>query len=269
MLEKIKNNWQILTALLLLWSFFDIYTYFNQYGIQIQQYLSATELLLLVLPTILKGIFWLFIIMGVNLWFEVRKASATNSKLQIFIYSSNLPEIKRKFQEKKYRSWLFTIFRFILVCIILIGPIIAGCTLLFIIYFGNINYFFPITYSNKPFALVFVGLFVIVILGYISKILDKNKNELVRFFSAESISFAYYLLILLLTSIASNRIDYRLTRNGVGKHQVSFIADGKSFRTSDRIIYVGFTQTYWFFRNNADSSNLIFKMADIKNIIVK
>lgn len=270
MLEKIRDNWQILTALLLLWSFFDTYYYFYQFGIQIQQYVSVSELILLVLPTILKGISWLLAFVIISFWMQVRQTSRLgNSKFQVFIYSSSLQRIRENFQKRDYLACCLTILKFLMLIIFLIGPLLVGLLLLCTIYFGKANFIIDISHSNKYLALIFVGYFVLTIVGYFYKLIEKNKSELVRFFAGKNIMLVYYFLILFLTSLVSNRIDYQLIRRGIGKNKISFSIDSKKFETTDKITLIGATQTYWFFRNNIDSSNIIFKMGDTRNIITK
>lgn len=270
MLERIKTNWQILTVLLLLWSFFDLYNYYSGFKIDIQNYISTSELPLLVLPSILKGALIFFLLV---LFVSIGNGNYnTNSYDQnfsrIWPFKKYVIHTIEDFKSKKY----FWAFFFIIVLLVEIGFFLFSsfivCGTLYLLYIRDL--LLPhFSYLNKWIFLFLFTFFSMPFVIKFDEFAEKSKNELLRIITFDRSLIFYYTLLFFVNSIISNRIDFLLTTKGKGKHQVSFFIKDKKLSTSDSIVYIGATQSYIFLRNIADSNNLIFKTSEVDNYNIK
>ena len=273
MLEKLKEHWQLLTILLLLWSFFDLYNYYHGLGIEIQQYISTGEIILLALPTLLKGIFIFIIIFFYSiLGVSTRKPNNTiySEPEPIWAFGRHFKYLIADIKERKLLRSLLS----------LIGLImsIGTCAFFLFILFSGWYYLFvhqsfdglKVTHQNKWYLLFFFTFFgTLPIVFLIHDYIEKPSKILLKKISFNNSPILYFLLIFILNSYLSNKISHILILHGTGPNQVYFKKDQSHFSTDSNMVYIGSTTSYLFFHNNKDSNNFVINRASIDSLVLK
>ena len=271
MFEKLKEHWQLLTILLILWSFFDLYNYYNNFGIEIQQYISTGEIVLLTLPTLLKGIFiFLAILCYAFLATPSGKSGHTSEPDKFWTFGQTFKNSITEFKAKNYGYGLFLFIAFVIklinvfVCLFVLA---AGCYYLFVRQSFNT---LKVTYDTKWYLLFILTLFgILPVVIMISDFFDKPSRAAHKKVLFNNSPVFYFLLIFIINCYLSNKISYILISQGKGSHEVYFKKNHLHFASDSNTVYIGSTSAFIFFRNNKKQNNLVFSRESIDSLVLK
>lgn len=278
-LKRIRENWQLLATLLITWSVFDLYNFYRPFGIEIQSYVSISELLLLSFPTLLNGIYSMITVTVLVIFIKI--PTTTNGDIDnnfhteepgIFRINNKLRLLKGHFTTLSIRNIHKVIFQIISI----LGDI---CQLVIIAYIGyrifalynsnltDINFS---TYRSRVVLLLFITIFFltplfIIVSAFFNRYSNKNLSTLI----ISSNPIGYFVLAFVVNSIISNRVQYLSIINGKQEKILSFSYSGKEIRTDSTVIYIGSTESYIFFRDNSKKESVILKKTQIDNIKIK
>lgn len=281
LLKRVKDHWQVLATLLVLFSIFDLYNYYSSFGIDIQHYVNISEILLLAFPTILSGIVSILLIV---LFFAIglrNEKVESDPKIQemltaideyhstLFHFKNTFRYLKQDFKPFKFKNLL----SITISCIIILLEI---GTLLFILSVGyvvyrlfNLETIFLDSPSRRAIFVIlsfFTFFFLSPLFMLIDVYFEKYSHKIFSNLTISKNPIIYFLIGLILNSTISNRIQYLSIINGHSNQIVHFTYEGKKIETDSNLVYIGSTHDYLFIRNNNDSLSMIFKKEEIRNL---
>lgn len=281
MLEKLKTHWQIYTVIFVFWCFFDLYDFYKPFGIEIQHYISSSEIIFLVLPSILHGIYVALLILSFT--FLVSHDPEFNEEPSETPDNRLLPRSLLRYFQGLYKVWkikepiLYRIGYFILALfmIILVLTIYSGFIFLTVSFFDDFSWFRQqefwkyINFSTKYLLLALFCIFLIGGLDVFTGLCEKSKSKFFQKFSDKNSPLFSFIVAFVVLNMMSNQIDFLLINSGKGKLDVSFAYANQNIKTDIKIVYIGETSSSLFLRNCNDSSNIIYRNSEIHNIVEK
>ena len=246
-------------ALLIFIGFFDAYSYYFFFGIEISSFMTTGEILTLFFPRslfILPFIGLIFFLdASRNKYYQNTSALVPKGLISMvndlkFFIVENKPDLKV----------VVKVFQFIIRILVII-----------FFWFGFLMYPFLIGwylfYTESTYQLfIFDGSLSIqfMLFAVFISIYYQNKKELFTYV------ILYGLIITILSYIGvNNRNKASQIISGESTHFVSYSTDSKQMSTNSSYFYIGHTKNYLFFRNSIDNSNYIVKIEDINELRIK
>lgn len=281
-IKKIKDNWQLLATLLIMWSIFDLYNYYIRFGIDIQQYLNVSEILLLTFPAFLHGIVAI-IILFIFITFGLRKKSKDpeieKNHLAMDEYHPELFQFKKHFIEIrdlltpfKLKN-IFPIFMWTLFVLIETAVILFILTIgyfIFKIFISKSLEFYPVYGKIRFVMLYFITYFFLIpVFLLISDIIEKHTHNAFSDLTIKKYPIIYFTIMLIINGLISNQVQYLSIINGRSNKIISFIYNENKIVTDSTLVFIGGTKDYIFLRNCRDSTSIIYKRDEINNLSIK
>lgn len=252
-------SYSYLYALIIFIGFFDAYSYYFCFGIDISSFMTTGEILtsffpkmLFVLPII--GVF--FYIGVIN---DRSKRKVTNNPPKGIML--RLKRLKFLFlaPKKKLKDVLRILNLINILCTIII------MWLGFLLYPISIGWY--LFYTEIPFQAHFFGSNMATVFLFFTTFLCLYYLDNEELFSY---LITYGVIITCLAFIGlSNREKATSIVSGEPTHVVSYSIDSKKISTTPSYLFIGMTENYLFFRNTNDGSNSIVKIEDIQDFKMK
>lgn len=297
MLESLKKHIDVIplyTVLLIFIGYWNLYTYYKHFNIEIYNYVTTGEILLGCLSISIYIFYAGSFLIAFNIFIWIQVVSDTIRKENV---ADNLDRVKdndefnkiylqhekdrlnikkgfkRLFNKEEYsnHSWYKNIFWILIqvanLCISIILVVVLPIISLIPFYWlmkDQTNIF--INYTAIPFYLSFLIFYLFAITeNYFDKL--KNAN-LKKFVSSRSkiILIGFSLIFFILFN------NYRKAYKVITHHPISevkFQVDSIKYSTSDTLYYIGQTQNYLFLKDFKKEDVIIFNKANIKNISLK
>ncbi|MEQ1799319.1 MAG: hypothetical protein ABL872_15305, partial [Lacibacter sp.] len=263
---------------------FDLYTYYAPFGIEIHSYINISEILLLVFPTILNGLFAILLIiisLAIGLRNKTNQLDPKTKELitaldeydsSVFHFKQNFKSLKGSFKPFHLKN-TFSIFLNTLSILFELSFVL----LLFIIGHGIYTIFVSESLEIYPlnrllrfaFFYLFSFFFFVPVFLLLSEYFEKYSHKIFSGLTLVKIPVIYFVIGFVVNSLISNRIQYLYITNGHSNKDVSFTYNDNKIKTDSNFVYIGSTQSYIFIRNNNDSLSLIIKKDEIKNLTIK
>jgi hypothetical protein len=271
-MNSITKNATIITGSLIFLGFCRYYFYYQTFGIDIYNYISAPELLLSFLPVIVSN----FIPLALLVYLMVVTPEAKYRTKDGKDFTNRVKKSKEKRKPLNLiKHILFTRqlnkkIKFKLFILLLINPL----TISFGVLIGMTIQFWIMVSQNKSwtegeelFYLISFGWLVFIIEPFISS--AASDSLIGKRFSQFSlnVTFINYFLILTYFILFSQKIKAWKKLNGelVETVKVTLISND-TLTTTKSFIYIGQTSNYIFFRDKNDSSNFIINTSNIRDL---
>lgn len=246
-MKKIIEHLPLLTICLLYFAFCNLHFYYNEFKIEIYNYISPSEILFSFLPTIV----WATVIVygyTINVVFlksqELQKNTLENS------------------EEKKEKELPKTLMGVILDSI---GSYVLVYYILhFTIKIILLKAFHYKQYELQAFYFISALVFCLVICFYIIK--NKKGNIITEHALLFSVCLFAYIGFQFYTI---RSLEALKVKNGVTDRKVSFKYDNRIVTTSQTLIFIGQTQSNLFLYNKKDSTAVTFKTSNIDSLTIK
>lgn len=252
-------SYSFLYSILIFIGFFDLYSYYFFFGIEISSFVTTGEILtsffsktLIILPII-------------GFFFYARATENTSSKnmiqvrytggntivkeLTFFVSNNNItlsgvPIILSYFMKILIRIFLWLAFLFY--------PLLIGWYL----FYKEITY--QLFIFDGSLTVQFMLLTIFVSAHYLN---DKRLFSYIIVYGIIVCCFSYIGVI--------NKEKARLIESGQPTHFVTYSIDSKTVATNENYLFIGVTKNYLFFRNTIDTSNSIVKIQEVKELRIK
>ena len=261
-----KNNiysYSSIYALLVFFGFFDLFTYYYNFGIQINSFMTIGEILFSFLPRtliILPAIAVFFVIISFfNIApsdIKIPEPNIKTSAIKMMItYFNKLPNSLSK--KRNIIVYIAITIKFLL------DSFMAIANWLIIFFFpiiiGWFLFFTDVSYENRFIDGAYV-VFAILLSGTIFIMLFIHRNFI-------PFLLAYNIFIASLAFIGiDNKKKSRLILENKPNYSVSYTTKSNLITTDSCHIFIGKTEKYLFFRNLMDDSNSIVKIENIENL---
>ena len=246
-------------SLLIFIGFFDAYSYYFFFGIEISSFMTTGEILTIFFPRSL------FLLPFIGLIFFIDASKNKNNKKSSVLVPKGLiriiSELKFFIAENKLKLKLvFKVFLLIIRLLILIffwlGFLIYPFLIGWYLFYTETTYQLFIFDGSLSIQFMYFAIFI--------SIYYQNKKELFTYV------IIYGLIITILSYIGvNNRNKASQIISGEPTHFVSYSTGSKKLSTNSNYFYIGHTRNYLFFRNSIDSSNSIVKIEDINELRIK
>lgn len=219
-MKKITENASVFTIIILICSLFKNVRYYENWNIDILNYVDFSELLFLIISDL--SLFLLFLL-GLYITYLI----------QISLYSELYKQVKqrkitfsyKKFFESKYKSFIF----------------------LLIILYSLTNLF---SYFPNKFTLFILTGFVFYFFCFIPNNFIKNISEIYYLFAL--------LISMLLLGYLKARLD--ISNISVNKNlNNTFYINGKAIKTNNKFYLIGMVKNYIFFFDVNTKSAIVYK----------
>ena len=275
-IQKIKDNWQVLATLLIAWSLFDLYNFYSPFGIEIQSFLSISEIFLLVFPTILNGVFAILIITFFLAFGSKTRTDGTlvndTSDDSLLGLKESWNDLRKNFPLNKVGNWFGLIINIIgLVMKLGVLAFVGFIVYVVISLFTSTNVqLSPMPKGVRFSMLMFLSMFLLIPLFMaINAFLTGHKYPLFARLTLVKSPFVYFALGFIINSLISNRLQYLNITNGYGDYKLSFMIQDKTIKTDSNLVYIGSTQSYIFIYDNKDSTSLCYKKESMSNLSIR
>lgn len=246
-------------ALIVFIGFFDAYSYYFCFGIEVSSFMTTGEILtsffpktLIILPLI--GIFF----------FTYASKKTSNQKTPLYTTQGVINIIEElKFCISKNKITLKSVFKILNYLI----------KILIIIFFWQGFLFYPIIigwylfYTETTYQLFFLDssmsteFMFFTIFVAVKYLHDKKLFSYLIFYGA---------IVCVLSHIGvNNREKARLIISGQPTHFVTYSIESKLISTNETYLFIGVIKNYLFFRNTIDNSNSIVKIEDVSKLRIK
>ncbi len=268
MTKRFIENWPLLTAVLIYYAYCNLHYYYNEFKVDIYNYISNSELVLSFLPKIVVitatiGTYIISYVIGAGSRDNEEKTksakalSKENSDKVDEAAKVNPPD---KESEHKPKKWPF-LKKLLIAMITLVIP-----TLIFFYISRNLLEL----HENKRYELreyFFYVSFVYAFLIYV----------LLRIFLGNEVIAKYFTVIMLALIIYVGqqignfrKLEAAEVKDGVSDYKVSFKYDEtKVFKTDSNLIFIGQTQSTLFLYNKKDSSTTVLNKSKIDSLIIR
>ncbi len=254
-IKKILDYVPLFTVCLIYFGFCNLHYYYDEFNIDINNYINNTEIILAFFPNIVVILSFIFGVLSqyyTQLSFE-KKQELIKTNISIIMPEYGKP--KRNLTQKKskfYNNFFF--------------PFIIFLILQLIIF--TIKYVFKNEYHFKDYEFQYFNLISSVInYGIIYYLLIRNeKLEHIKKFP-----FIITLFIILFIGrlIAEFRIsDAQRVKNGISKKNIIFKDKESIITTNKDLVFVGQTQNFLILYNTKNKTAEIFKTSQIDKITV-
>lgn len=244
-MDKILKYSTLGYALLILFGYSYLDTYYREWDIKIYSYLDASEILLVFLRSVTPVI---FVVIGSAIAYSVPISTIFQTS------SNNLVEVNTSAQKKTRK------FDFILNIIMVLGFLIVITIL--ILTNSKQNYF---DFELIPVKITLIFVTAILIYHWLPSLIVKRKVHI------ELILLRVILIILTLYWI--NHLfaiaHYLQIKNKILKTSVNFNYESINYQTNDTLFYVGATSKYIFLNNPKNQTNYIFEKENITNFKIR
>ncbi len=284
LLNKIKENWQLLATALIAWSIFDLYNYYTLFGIEILSYISISEAILLAYPAFLNGllaILILTILIVSGLRNKKKESDPEKEKLIKYIdeYNDKLFHFKEKIAILKAGVTKFSLRKLPSIIISIIGLIIEVAFWLCIFYIGYEIYrifkfesleIYPTTRRLRFGLLLLITIFFLFpIFSLISEFFEKYSHRVFSILTITRSPILYFITGFIINGLISNRLQYLSIANGKSNVEISFLKDNSKIETGDKLVYIGSTKDFIFLRNITDTSSSAIYKNQVSNLSIK
>jgi hypothetical protein len=247
-MRKIIQHIPLLTVCLLYFGFCNLHYYYKEFKIDIYNYISNSEIILSFFPVIV----------------------ITSSALYGFFYqqiigSASFPQLPTRSpvtpQTEQEKGEISKAKRFMRN-----GGVVAT---IYLIISGFISFGIQKIFKYKPYDLQYFNLissaiFCLILLYYIRK--HNNTDVIFR----NPIIFSIFLVLYTGNGISMYRsADALKIKDGISDKTICFNYNKSKIATSQKLIYIGQTQSAMFFFNRNDSSTQVYQFAKIDSLIVK
>lgn len=258
-MDKNVFPYSFVYALIIFIGFFDAYSYYFCFGIEISNFMTTGEILISFFP---KGLY-ILPLFGILIFSDIFRNNS-NSKA-ILSNPKNLIDIVEELRTFIYKkntfisliikilNFLFTIGIYIFFYLgFLFYPILIGWYL----FYTEVSYQLFIFNGSLIYLFIFFTIFI--------SINFLNKKKLIAYV------IIYGVLISSLTHIGViNREKATLIISGQPTHHVTYCTNSKQISTNSTHLFIGQTRSYLFFRNTIDNSNSIVKIEEVRDLKVK
>lgn len=254
----LKNifSFPFLYTLILFVGYFDIYSYYSFFGIEISGFMTTSEILtsffsrtLVIIPIISL---WYLVALMFNRRIDNVTSKHPKKRLDRFYGFFLWRRIPLKSIFNAVNKLFVILAKLYFLLGFLLFPIFVGWYLFFT---DLSNEVFLLNHRYTPMIYIY---FVIYIGVFFSK--DKYHVELLT---------GYAILVTSLSYIGlSNREKAKSIIYGKPTHLVSYSINSKKVRTGPSYIFFGMTENYLFFRNTSEGSNSIVKIEDIQDLSI-
>jgi hypothetical protein len=270
-MEKIRNNLPVLSAVLIFIGYLNHRFFYNLFDIEIETYLTTTELIFsflpLTIPFLIVLTFLLFMSFGFHLAIG-RQDKEFDDKAtvleEISTMSTAWSDLVRHFKrpKKTFFFWFGIPFS------ILLFLMKIGVQIFLVIY---VYIFLANVFKSNPPEIIDFGFFPTLILGivwivFLTMKIDKYQKE-------EAKNSAKVMTNILILTIAigilklANQESAKRILDGNPKYSANIeFNDNSSIKSDSTVVYIGQTNNYIFFRDIPNAENIIFKMDNVKNL---
>ena len=269
MLKNIKDNWQILTVICLLWSFFDIAFFYQAFGIEIQEYVSTNEIILLTLPGILKGVvIFGAILLWISLGHSTGRSQIYQDQGKIWQFRSLYRRLLQDIKLKKLLGIVISTIAFIMEIIGIGFCIFVLVITIYIVFYTHSIYKYVQPNHTWP-VVVFAFLFgILPLLMKLNDYAEKPTRIVLKRVLFNNDPIFYFIISFILCSVIATEINHSMIKNGIGLKQVSLIRSGKRIETDSCLTYIGSTRNFIFFWDKKDNHSLIFNKNGIDSLLL-
>ncbi len=234
-MKKLLKYLPLLTICLLFFGYCYLYYYYKAFNIEINSFISTTDIILSFLPVIvlISSIFYSAIL--IQLYETIKKPSSDIDKVEI-------NNKRTKFQ--KFRSWIRNYILWIL-----------G---LYYIPWLIIQEILKVGFDYKPYELANLNLishYFFLFIIYIGIAFHEKRTKILE----NPTLIALFLIIFISLKIGDYRSNEAMkVKDGMGdykKDHVSFQYNGKTIKTDESLVFVGVTSAYLFLYNRNDSTS--------------
>ncbi len=280
-LLQVKEFLPVISVVMVFLGYWNLDSFYGKFGIEIYNYVTASEILLSFLPiinTIVLTVISLLII-GLVLFFpefEERKQDPQISNIEdesdvtlnIIRFCKNFYKfISLKWYQKNNRFHI-NVITFIIRLIALTSNVVAFFFVLagFILIFTSLyGYNLTVLGNNNIASMAIAALLVILALRFLHLNFFAHVEPVNLFIEKYSLvgTSAILILVLISTQNVTNANEILQKKTDV---LVTFTVDEKTITTDSNLVYVGNTQNYLFLRKLKQRTNIIYKVSDIKNL---
>ncbi|MGJ3236139.1 hypothetical protein [Marivirga sp.] len=262
--EIIKNNIPLISGGLIFLGYLNYHFYYSQFDININTYLTTSELIFSFLPLTVPFILTLSasIVIFIGLQLSIvhqEKDSQSNKEEEPFneLLSVKSSWHKLKFQFNKKKDIFDYIFLPINTIVFLISIAIQLFLIVFIMLVAGS---FSVDHQYIGFGgLLILGiLWLILIFARITIYKKEQTRSKIKFMS---ILFLLNLIILFLW--LNNKEKANKILNNKKILDITILMDKDTIKSDSNLLYIGKTSEYIFFRDVSDSSNKIYKLDEL------
>lgn len=238
-MEKILKYSTVGYALLILFGYSYLDTYFSRWDIQIYSYLDASEILLVFLRKVTSIVFGLI---GASSAYLI-----PTSKL--FQKSTN--DVDEKLNSVKKKKPIITIVMQVIFVLCILAAILYPTIL------ATKKY--NLDFALLPLKILLVFLGATIVYYWLPSLIEKRK------ISIDLISLRILLIISVMywLNYLSAIGEYHRVKNEIIKTSVHFSYESDTYQTNDTLIYIGATSKYIFLNNPKSLTNYIFEKENI------
>jgi hypothetical protein len=242
-LQLIRDNLSIVTLCAIALGYFDGYSYYIQYGVNIYYYQDVSEIIFS-----FSSLFYILLTLGIGMFITLpfRPKGHFYNRFITSIKAENDPEEK----QNRFREFLKT--QRIMGAILIFMMIASAGITIFTVTFATIS-------EGEIFAIWIHSVLFIYIVLSIASFRDQLENidfsksaaeidqTIINGRTGRHRAFSLYILVTFLVLIlARNSIKYRNVISGKPTHKISFHHGDNSVKSSSSYYYIGATKNYIF-----------------------
>jgi hypothetical protein len=269
-MKKISEYLPLITVCTVLIGFLNIYNYYKYFGIEIFNYLDASEIIfsfsslifsiILVVPTLLISI----IIGAINIEASKRQDREFTT-LKIDEDQFTLMDVILLIAKWGYENYL-------LIPVLVFFPIYIYDLITNKEAQSKMTEGMSLAYGAASLMFIY-KVFKVIIFDPLNKSLlsDRVKQKFPTFDTIRFLRNSFLLIGFIMFLFIRNYIRYKNLKNGYSKFEVSLLnnTDNIVVATNDSLYFIGATRGYYIFNNIRSGTNLIIDASDIRTANIK
>lgn len=297
MIDKFKKQielFPVYTIVLIFLGYWNLYTYYKHFKIEIYKYVTTSELLLSFLPISIYIFYALCIVLlfiSIPMLGFIRDFKAVdklqnenpNIKISIKTGGNNNDEfleqfnffrlIKRLFDKQHYKGfskvrqvWMFIIglINIIMTLLAVIFFIVSMCYPFYLLMYNQIG-----IYEYWNFVVFGLVIFFLIIFNLSNSIFAKIPQQKIKNIYSNIFNVILVTSIVILFIMYNNYRKAYKVLNNTPIEEVSFKIDSTKYSTNDSILFIGQTQNYLFLKEAKKENILIFNKNNIKLLSIR
>lgn len=260
-LKLIKDYLPLIYIMLVCFGYFEKSLYFDKFGIDILNYMSIPEMILIFIPLgsiIFTSIIFIIIVVSPGIIFN---KTEYESKIENQKKSFNLLNKLKKTKNKTLRKIAVNFYHVVGILVMLFLHFIP---ILLMTYIAFSRIFEKIHYKENT-ILLFISLWGIL---FLFKFLVQKKEFRIK---PRIVLFTYSILVFIFfigyLEINANKANNIL--KGKSNYYVKFKIEDKTIESTKDLLFFGQTNEYIFLRNINTQENFIYKKNIIKELIIR